>query len=107
MLLVVRYCSDRWLRLLGKRDDEIGWRSHSVTDQKDHRSSLESADCFTNVADREDADAVEPKPFERVLQRLRHPLDHDHDRRRPGRGGTTDLIFEERPARERKQRAKT
>jgi len=45
--------------------------------------------------------------FERILKGLRHSLDHDHDRRCTGGGGAFDLIFDEGPARERKQGSKT
>ena len=70
------------------------------------RSRLEPAHRLVDVADREHADAVEAQPLECVLERLRNPFDHDDDRRGAGGRGATHLIFEQRSAGERKQRAK-
>src|SRR6185312_16294752 len=75
-------------------------------DKKDHRPCFETADRFIDVADGKDSDSIEAEPFERILERLRHVLDHHDDRRGPGGGGATYLIFEQASSGERQQRAK-
>ena len=103
--LVVRNRRNRRFGLLGDRGDQVGRRRDPIADEEDHRTGLESAQRLADVADREHADAIQAKPLECVLQRLRDSLDHDDDRGRAGSGGASHLIFDERAAGEREQRA--
>jgi hypothetical protein len=107
VLLIVGHSSHRGLGLLCEGSDEIDRRRDPVADQEDHRPGFEAAHRLAHVTDWEHADAVEPESLKRVLQRLRYAFDHDHDRRRSGGGGTTDLIFDEGAPSERKQGAQT
>src|SRR5690242_8894456 len=101
--LVVRDSAHRPLWLLRKPGNEIDRRSDSVADQENRRPGFESADRLGDVAVGEDSDSVEPKPFEGVLQCLRDSFDHHDDRRGAGGRSAAHLIFDERPAGERKQ----
>src|SRR3982751_6901509 len=87
MLLIIGDGRDGGLGLFGESADEVDGRSDSVADEKNHRTSLKPADRLVDVTDRKDSDAVEPEPFERVLERLGHVLDNDDDRRGAGCGG--------------------
>jgi hypothetical protein len=105
MRLIVGHRGDCRLGLLGDLRDEAGGGDDPVADQQDHRPGLEPADGLFDVADRENADPVEAKSLEYVLQRLGHAFDHYDDWRRARRGSAPHLIFEQASPGEREERA--
>lgn len=100
---------DRGHRRFGLADEgdrNVHRRSNAVADQQDRGAGLEPAHRLGHVAHGEDADAVQAKPLERILQRLRNPFDDHDDRSGPRGGGATHLIFEQGAASEWKQGTK-
>ena len=103
MRLVIRHNRDRRLRLLRQAKDQIEGGREPVGNHQNDGSGLEPADRLAHVANRKDADTIEPQPLESVLERLWDALDHHHQWGGAGSGSAAGLIFHKRSAGERKQ----
>lgn len=95
----------RGLGFIDQLGHQFGRRRNSIADNENRGPCLEPAYGFLHVADREDADPIQTKSLEGVLERLGYSLNDDDDRSRAGRRGTANLIIDERPSRERKERS--
>src|SRR5512132_3783531 len=107
MLFVVGYREDQGIRRVRESGQQIERRSNTVADHQDQLASLEPGRRLIGIADEDEVEAFLPQALERLIQRGRYALDENDDRRCPGGGGATDLIFDECSAGERKQSGET
>ena len=92
-------------RTLARRNGTTYYWASSLL-PRDRRPFVWALYGFARVADRNQRNALRPKPVERFVERRRNPFDQHDQRRSAGSGQAACLIFDQCSAGERKQGAK-